>query len=105
MDGKRNRQPRKKQSSTSAEPEQDAKFFLDQQANSNGHENTTVAAIAFIQDGRDSPDVLHTLLHPVVCPDAATHQCYRQGYFMDYTFWFGENFPIRRTDHTWCRRL
>ena len=48
------------------EPEQDAKFFLDRPTNSNRYEYTTVAAIAFIQDGRDSPDVLHTLLHPVV---------------------------------------
>ena len=43
---------------------------MQERATSNGYEDQRVAVISFIQDWCHRPDVLHTILYPVLRPDA-----------------------------------
>ena len=64
-----------------------------------------MVAISFIQDRRHRPVVLHTLLYPVFCPDAAANQRGCQRHIMDSTFRNGEDLPIRGPYYSWSRRI
>lgn len=62
-------------------------------------ENKAVAAVAVFPHRCHSAAVLHTVLHPVVRPDAAACQRRRERGVMDGALRHGQDLPVRRHHH------
>ena len=58
-----------------------------------------------IQDGCNSVALLHTVLHPLLRPDAAAHKRGGEGNTLDGTLRHGKDLPVWRPHHSGCRGL
>ena len=58
------------------------------------------SAVALVSHGGDCPFDVHSLLHPLVCPDGPAHLDGRQRGVMVHPLRVGQDDPIRRTDYS-----
>ena len=58
--------------------------------------------LPIVQDWCHRPDVLHTLLYPVLCPDAAAYQYNSKRRALGCALRTGQDLPVWRSDHSGC---
>ena len=64
-----------------------------------------LAAVTLFQDRCHRVVVLHTVLHTVLCPNAAAYQRFGKGHIVDHPLRPGKDLSIRRSDHPRRRGL